>query len=258
MIETVKVRNIVIGEGLPKICVPAACGTKEEILREAGVLRELGADIAEFRADIFESAADSGRVVEVLAGLREGLKDMPLLMTLRTSDEGGEFSAGEEAYADINIAAVRSGYIDMVDVEAFRSDGTIKAIIDEAHAAGVKVIASNHDFSATPEREEIKERLCRMQRTGADIVKIAVMPRCFGDVIGLLTAVREMPAEHPEFTCPVVAVSMSDMGMISRAAGELFGSAITFGSATKASAPGQIPADELKRALLLVHDALQE
>ena len=34
--KTVQVRNVIIGEGRPKICVPIVGQTKEEILTEAG------------------------------------------------------------------------------------------------------------------------------------------------------------------------------------------------------------------------------
>lgn len=44
-------------------------------------------------------------------------------------------------------------------------------MIQEAHSYGVKVIASNHDFDATPEKDEIVRRLRMMQDYGADIPK---------------------------------------------------------------------------------------
>ena len=37
--NTVNVRNIVIGEGIPKICVPIVGKTKEELLSEVEVLK---------------------------------------------------------------------------------------------------------------------------------------------------------------------------------------------------------------------------
>ena len=66
---------------------------------------------------------------------------------------------------------------DLVDVEAFAGGGAAEEIIGEAHSAGVKVIASNHDFHRTPPRGEIVSRLVKMQDMGADIAKIAVMPQ---------------------------------------------------------------------------------
>ncbi|MNI90534.1 3-dehydroquinate dehydratase [compost metagenome] len=52
---------------------------------------------------------------------------------------------------------------------------------------------------------------------------------------------------------PIITMSMAGKGMISRLAGELFGSALTFGSAKKASAPGQLPVAELRGLLELMH-----
>ena len=44
--KPLEIRNIRIGEGIPKICVPIVGKTKEEILGEAGKLSEVPADIA--------------------------------------------------------------------------------------------------------------------------------------------------------------------------------------------------------------------
>jgi len=40
---------------------------------------------------------------------------------------------------------------------------------------------------------------------------------------------------------------------VSRLTGELFGSALTFGAAKTASAPGQIPVTELREILTVLH-----
>ena len=47
----VVVRNVKIGEGIPKICVPIVGVTREEILAAGARIREIGADVAEWRAD---------------------------------------------------------------------------------------------------------------------------------------------------------------------------------------------------------------
>ena len=65
-----------------------------------------------------------------------------------------------------------------MDVEAFTGDEVVKDIIEGAHAHGVKVVASNHDFDKTPDKDDIVGRLVKMQELGADIPKIAVMPQC--------------------------------------------------------------------------------
>ena len=41
----------------------------------------------------------------------------------------------------------------LIDVEMFTGDEIVKQIIESAHAAGVKVVASNHDFFKTPDKD---------------------------------------------------------------------------------------------------------
>ena len=252
--NAVKVRNIVIGEGMPKICVPIVGVTKEAILNEARAITKLPADVVEWRIDWFENVFDFEKLVDVLKDLREALGDMPILMTFRTSKEGGEKAIEDEVYADINIKAAQTGYVDLVDVEVFTGDEIVKKIIDGAHAAGVKVVASNHDFFKTPDKDDIVGRLRKMQDLGADIPKIAVMPQNKKDVLTLLAATEEMANEYADR--PIITMSMAGTGVISRLAGEVFGSALTFGAAAKASAPGQMGVEDLKQVLTLLHGAL--
>ena len=51
----------------------------------------------------------------------------------------------------------------------------------------------------------------------------------------------------------LITMAMSGIGMISRLSGECFGSAVTFGAARKASAPGQIGVEQLREILQIVH-----
>ena len=194
------------------------------------------------------------KVKEVLAELREALKEIPILFTFRTSKEGGEKAIEPEAYAKLNIAAAESGFVDLVDVEAFTGDDIVKEIIEAVHRHGVKVVASNHDFDKTPEKEDIVGRLCKMQELGADIPKIAVMPKSKEDVLTLLAATEEMNRKHADR--PIITMSMAGTGVISRLCGEVFGSALTFGAAKKASAPGQMGVEDLAQVLSLLHKSL--
>jgi len=252
--NAVKVRNIAIGEGMPKICVPIVGATKEAILEEARAITKLPADVVEWRIDWFEGVFDWAQMEDVLKVLRETLGEMPILMTFRTSKEGGEKAIDDETYAEINIKAAKTGLVDLVDVEIFTGDEVVEKIIEGAHEAGVKVVASNHDFDKTPDKDDIVGRLCKMQELGADIPKIAVMPQSKKDVLTLLAATEEMATEHADR--PIITMSMAGNGVVSRLAGETFGSALTFGAAAKASAPGQMEVNDLKKVLELIHGAM--
>ena len=250
----VKVRNISIGEGIPKICVPVVGITREEIITEAKSFSSIPVDLVEWRVDWFEQVFDLEKVLGLLKELREVLGELPLLMTFRTSKEGGEKSISASEYARLNIEAAKSGYVDLIDVEIFTGDEIVKEIIDAVHNYGVKVIASNHDFDKTPDKDDIVGRLRKMQELGADIPKIAVMPQSAKDVLTLLSATDEMVTKYADR--PIITMSMAGTGLISRLCGEVFGSAITFGAAKKASAPGQMEVNDLSTVLQLLHSAL--
>lgn len=252
--NTVKIRDTEIGAGAPKIIVPIVGITKEDIIEEAKTFDSIPIDVVEWRVDWFEGVFDFAKVEDVLKDLREVLGSIPLLMTFRTSKEGGEKAIEADAYADLNKKAAATGLVDLVDVEAFTGDEIVKDIIEGAHAHGVKVIASNHDFDKTPDKDDIVGRLVKMQELGADIPKIAVMPQCKKDVLTLLEATREMAEEHADR--PIITMSMAGTGLISRLCGEVFGSALTFGAVGKASAPGQMNASDLREILTLIDKSI--
>ena len=250
----VEVRGVRIGEGIPKICVPIVGTTRDEILAAAKSFESVKKDVVEWRADWFEGVFDFAQVEAVLKELRRVLGNTPILFTFRTANEGGEKAIEPAAYAELNKRAAATGLIDLVDVEAFTGDEVVRDIIESAHESGVVVVASNHDFEKTPEKDEIVRRLRKMQELDADIPKIAVMPQSRKDVLTLLSATEEMASEYADR--PIITMSMPATGLISRLCGECFGSALTFGAVGKASAPGQMNASDLSEILNLIHTSL--
>ncbi|KKE79637.1 3-dehydroquinate dehydratase [Bacilli bacterium VT-13-104] len=251
---TVKVKNITIGEGMPKICVPIVGETVEKIVEEAEYLTTLEADVVEWRVDFFEQVEDINQVKEALKKIRKRLPQTPIIFTFRSLREGGQKEISTSYYMELNRIMVQTGQVDMIDVELFNDEKDVKHLIDVAHDHHVYVIISNHDFHKTPNKEEIVARLRKGQELGGDIPKIAVMPKNTADVLTLLDATREMKEHYADR--PIITMSMAGKGVISRLAGEIFGSALTFGAAKKASAPGQVAVNELKNTLSLLHKAL--
>lgn len=250
-VNSIRVREMVIGEGIPKICVPIVENTRTEILKMAKESVNSSADMVEWRADWYESVFDLEKVVEVAAELREILGKLPLLFTFRTKAEGGEKEIELAHYRELLLAVAATSDVDMIDVEAFFDDDIAQLICD-LHKKGVVVVGSNHDFEGTPSKEEIIRRLCYMQDIGADILKMAVMPQKQSDVTTLMDATKEMVSGYAQH--PVVTMSMSEMGIISRLEGQLFGSSVTFGALKKTSAPGQINVEKLKKGLEKVNN----
>ena len=210
--NTIKVRDIEIGAGAPKIIVPIVGVTKSDIIEEAKTFDSIPVDVVEWRVDWFENVFEFDKVEEVLKELRDALGNIPILMTFRTSKEGGEKAIEPEAYAELNIKAAQTGYVDFVDVEIFTGDEIVKKIIDGVHAEGVKVVASNHDFFKTPAKSDIIYRLRKMQDMGADIPKIAVMPQNKRDVLTLLSATEEMVTDYADR--PIITMSIDRKSVV--------------------------------------------
>ncbi|MCM2536185.1 type I 3-dehydroquinate dehydratase [Neobacillus pocheonensis] len=254
MKNTVAVRGITIGEGAPKICVPMVGRTMAGLKEEAAFLKTVDLDLVEWRVDFFEDVEDIAKVKAALSEIRAILTDVPLVFTFRSAKEGGEKEVSTVFYMELNRLVAESGLVDIIDVELFNDEKAVKTLIEAAHANNVFVIISNHDFDKTPAKEEIVSRLRKAQELGGDLPKIAVMPTNTSDVLILLDATNTMNEQYADR--PIITMSMAGKGVISRLAGEVFGSAMTFGAAKKASAPGQVPVTELRKFLELVHTNL--
>ena len=117
--NTVQIRDLVLGEGIPKICVPITGRTREEILGRLEEGKASKPDLAEWRADWYEGVQEEEKLQEILTALREELGGLPLLVTFRTRQEGGEQEISEEAYERFLYQVLASGKADLIDVELF-------------------------------------------------------------------------------------------------------------------------------------------
>ena len=235
--KKVQIKDLILNDGYTKICVPLTGTNTLQILSDIENLNDVDFDLIELRIDYYEFVEDFSSVKQLLEQIKESYFK-PILFTFRTKKEGGMHEMSEENYFKLNQFAVESGMIDLIDIELFSSEDKTKELVTLAHEKNVKVIMSNHDFSKTPTKEEIVNRLVKMQHYDADITKIAVMPKCEEDVLTLMAATLEMKKEKGDR--PFVTMSMGSLGVITRLTGELFGSCITFAALNKASAPGQI------------------
>lgn len=249
------VRGVAIGDGIPKICVPVLGRGRAEVLASLKQAMAAEPDLLEWRIDYLEDISPEA-VTALLAQVRDEAGDTPLLVTFRTKEEGGARAISCADYIALLSAVLNTGYADLIDMEQSAEHRWPDSISDligvqsQARAAHVPVIGSFHDFSSTPSQAELLERMERIYLCGYDIVKIAVMPHSPDDVLTLLNATVEMNRLHPDR--PLITMSMGQMGMVSRISGAVFSSAVTFGSAGQASAPGQIPVAELRKALALL------
>ena len=242
-----QVRQLTIGDGKPKICVPVVETTTEKIIQQIQELQNC--DLIELRIDFYENIHDLKQVHELLLQVRQQT-NLPLLLTYRSLKEGGHIQLSDQEYLSLVQTACQSGCIDIVDIELESGNMLVYQLVEIAHQNHVKVLMSYHDFEKTPAVMEMKERLEKMEIMGADICKIAVMPFSYKDVIQLLNTTMEM---SQRLTKPLVTMSMGKIGKITRIVGELVGSSITFASVGQSSAPGQLTLEDMQTLLEVIH-----
>ncbi len=243
---TVKVRNIVLGEGLPKIAVPNVGVTEEEILASAKEIAAAKPDIMEWRIDYYEAGIkDNEKLIATAKALRDVVGELPILVTFRTKNEGGVLELGEDEYLDLVATVVSNRLGDAVDIELFHDEERVKDLVKQAHNYNVVVIMSNHDFEKVPAKDVIEFRLKKMAELGADVPKLACMPHSADDVLTLLSATNDA---RKALANPIITMAMADLGKVSRIAGQVFGSCLSFGAVGKTSAPGQLSIEDLRNA----------
>ena len=242
-----KVRNVTIGGEKPLVCLPLVGERREQFFEEAAALVPLRPDLLEWRIDAYEDVEKIDDCLSALQELRGIIGDIPLIFTCRIDREGGLRKIADKKRLELFEAAMASGNIDLVDVELCSGLPFIETVKKRARENGVKLILSYHNFNDTPGESFIYSKLVEGQLAGADIAKLAVMPRSFADVLTLLNATNRARNERVEI--PIVTMSMGVQGAVSRLAGGLFGSDITFGVGRQASAPGQIPIKELREGM---------
>ena len=272
--------------GLPAVAVSLTGPSLAHARAQARSAVEAGADVLELRVDLLEeagalaapgpldAAAATAQVLECLRGLREAIDaadgadadgSAPVLLTCRTAAEGGQAHLDDAAYGAL-LCSVLDGLADWaperrpaaIDVEVQR--GCLRRVCAQAHGLGIDVVASFHDFEATPADEVLEEVLARMACEGADLAKIAVWPTSADDVARLLGVCARATAgagERGGLGVPVAAMSMGALGAVSRVA-PAFGTALTFAvvpdeqGLARASAPGQLPIQDVRRCLELL------
>lgn len=250
--KQVMIKNRIIGEGRPLVCVPIMERDRVGILREMEYLGQSRADVIEWRGDAFADFADYDIMRQMFRDMAPLLGDKLLLYTFRSKKQGGEASADEKTLTALHDLAMESGCVDLIDLEYFEEEHPAQKI-HRLKEGGVRVIASHHDFEGTPEPEVMRMLLDKMCVGGADIVKLAVMPQILPDVLNLLMVTAEFREMNPN--TPVITMSMGKLGGISRLCGETFGSCMTFGAHKKPSAPGQYEMNRLLDILDAIHES---
>ena len=247
----VTVRGTVIGGDRPLICLPLVGDTSAKVLQEAEGLAALRPDLLEWRIDAYDEVENIKDCLSVLKEVRSAIGEIPLIFTCRIDLEGGLKHISGKNRLELFTAAMESGDVDIVDIELCNDEEFVRTLRERARQSNVRLILSYHNFKETPSELFIYSKLVEAQTAGADISKVAVMPGDYSDVLTLLNATNK--ARNETVQGPMVTMSMGPEGAVSRLAGGLFGSDITFAIGMQASAPGQIPIKELETAMDLLY-----
>lgn len=244
------IRDIEIGNGKPKVCVPLTGSTEEEIIREAEAAYRCQAEVIEWRADFFEHWREENAVMRVLKSIRMAIGDKVFFFAFRTQDEGGFVSVKDEEYETIVRLAIDSRLIDLVDIECCVSEYRAMNLIAYAKEKNVFCMGSNHSFMKTLTVGEMEYRVRYMQKLGVDMVRIAVTVDRKRELFRLLSASFDL-CEDLDF--PLAIYAMGEQGSFSRVVCEFFGSCMTFGYLDRQSAPGQIDVRDLAEMVEMLH-----
>lgn len=249
MINPCNIRNLIIGNGIAKICVPIVDTSEKDIIESAKNIKKRKPDMVEFRADFYEYISDTDKTIKVLENLKNEISDIPLLFTFRTKEQGGAFHFLDYDYIELNLSVAKSKLVDAIDIECVVGEHPRKNIIAEIKKNNVKVIGSYHNNSKTPNEKKLKQIIETMLYFDADILKIAVTPQNKKDVFDLMYFSQNM---NEKLDRPLIAISMGELGMLSRISCDMIGSSITFASAGKSSASGQLDISELQSILSIL------
>ena len=249
--KKVTVKGKVFGGPKPLICLPLVAKDQSALLQQAEALIPLNPDLLEWRIDAFDLVEDIDACMAALAALKKAMGDVPLIFTCRIDAEGGFKKISQKARLELITAAIASGDAEIIDVELCNESDFIEAVKTACQKSGAKLILSYHNFEATPDENALHDKLVQAQDLGADIAKQAVMPQDYADVLTLLSAT--LKARTGAVKVPIITMSMGAEGGVTRVAGGLFGSDLTFAIGEESSAPGQIPIGELRQAMAVLY-----
>lgn len=222
---------------------PRVVGTihSDLCITRARTLKEGDVDLLELRVDHFADRP------EVLARFAEKTS-FPLIVTVRARHEGGAVALTTRERSELFLRFLPVAH--SVDLE-LRALPLLAPIVAAARAGKVKIIASHHDFRATPGSARLASIFRRGARSGADIVKIATHTAALADLIRLLLLLAKPT------TTPVSAMSMGTWGKAGRLLLACAGSALNYGYLGESQVPGQWEATTFKRRLAELREETQ-
>ena len=227
------------------ICTTIQNKTAEQILEalEHCEMAEIRLDRCELSARDTENVFTSDVPLVATCRIAEVAENEPALQGL--TDSAREIKAMQIAEKRL-VRAIEAGarYVD-VEIEAQKQMS--KRVRGAAHENGTIFIRSYHDFEGTDSFESLKAMVEKCRYHGADIVKLVTTAHTPEDVAKVMALYDWARGENIE----LIAFCMGEAGKESRLECLKHGAPYTYAglSAEEAAAPGQWPADEMRKAV---------
>ncbi|HUX99244.1 MAG TPA: type I 3-dehydroquinate dehydratase [Candidatus Deferrimicrobium sp.] len=220
------------------ICIAISAEDHSSAMEKSHKAIQNGADFIEIRVDHFKNPFNTD-----FAKLVQGIQSK-LILTIRKTDEGGEFAFEENQRIELIKRAIDSRPY-AVDLELSMDLSTLTALIAQAKQKDVRTILSYHDFQKTPDISKMKDIIVDATKKQADFVKIIGTAISIEDNLKFLS----LPHFAKEHKIQIITFAMGSKGIISRILSPIFGAAFTFAALDKPTAPGQISIKEMKKNL---------
>ncbi|MBU1017467.1 type I 3-dehydroquinate dehydratase [Patescibacteria group bacterium] len=219
------------------ICTPVQEKTQEKALKRLQELKN--------QVDLAEVWIDSVKDLDLPLLIKQAA--LPLVVVCKKPAEKGAFKGSRADLAAQLENACKCG-AEYVDIPFNMPKNMRKKVIQKAKKT--QIIISHHDFKKTPTLSWMLKTARMMKKSGADIVKMAVMAHSLEDTFSLILLAQRLQAEK----IPHILIAMGKEGILSRVITPFLGGTIMFAplKASRATASGQLTVKELKKAWSLI------
>ncbi|GHU24845.1 3-dehydroquinate dehydratase [Spirochaetia bacterium] len=215
---------------MSKICL---CLTGKTLAHDLEIIEHYRKyiDLVELRVDCLDP--DEGFLIRRFPGMA----GLPVILTIRRERDGGRYTGTEGSRVSLLAEGLANAFTDRrrnfayIDLEDYLN---VPSLEDAARVFGTRIIRSYHNITGVD--EDIVGKLNSLRHTGDEIVKVAVMPQSFADVVRVFRAAQQTPDLEKILVC------MGSFGIPSRILAAHFGSKFSYTAATGEfiGAPGQL------------------
>ena len=87
---SIKVKDVIIGAGKPKVCAPIVEQSDDAIIAKLKELDQLDIDLIELRIDFYNNVTDCQQAYELFKNIKQLNISKPIILTYRSAGEGGQ------------------------------------------------------------------------------------------------------------------------------------------------------------------------